>query len=796
MKFDSRAALLAGASFAVMCAVPAAAQATTSQTEAATDQAGTPTDGAAAAGGGDEIIVTANKRAENVQDIPKSVQVIGGDALRQQNIVSVGELQKLVPSIGGEGQTLALRGVGTGVSNINAPNKVGIVLDDIPQPSSSTLSNFLLDVERIEVLPGPQGTLAGRNATGGLVNMVTRGPSPTLTGFANALYTSDHQMQMAFFVAGPVSDKIQVSSSQYYDGFRGLTKNITLDKWSKSFTVGTRNKIRFLPTENFTVDLTGFYQYSKRNGDRLIAPFAAVPAEPFFFIPDIRRRPFAQQQPGVTPSTSNREFASIYNGTYITRDYGGIARFTYETPGGVTFTSINSFLDSTGDRDQDFGTGIIPAADLDARPEYDGLVHIDFKVKQYTTEFRVNSPGTGPFNYVAGLYYSHEKTRNDFMRLLFQAINFADYYTKSFAGYAHADYAITDQLKIQGGIRYESDKIGIGADNPALAAVSKTFFNGFTKVYPAVPAFSFRKTDKADFINYDVGLQYEVTPDVMFYGTYSKAQQGPVYDSSDNVAIANGTIRALPPEKVQAYEIGMKSQFFDRMLTLNVSLFNSKYQNYQVQTSTSDPITGIVNRSVQSVGSVRTRGAEVNASIRPSERLRANVNLAYVEAKILNFPNAPCYINQPLSATQCMTIIVPSPVPGGTPGQFRTQGNLAGNLLNNAPRLRLTFSADYSIPLGGDDLEFFVAPLVKYASSQRTDLLRGPTSYLDPTTYVDLNAGVRNRSITAELFVRNLFKENEQTFIPQQSYSPNGALQQVLNRINDRYVGARVRYNF
>lgn len=778
-----KAALLAGAALSALLALPAAAQDTSDPTGSAVTR-----DESASEDNDGVIIVTANKRAENLQDVPKSVQVVDSSALLKQNITSVGDLQKLVPTIGGEGQTLAIRGVGTGVSNNNAPNKVGIVLDDIPQPSSTTLSNFLLDVERLEVLPGPQGTLAGRNATGGLVNMVTRGPTDYWTGFANALYTSDHQRQVAVFLAGPISDKVQVSTSQYYDGFRGLYKNINLDQWSSSYTYGTRNKVKFLASDSFTVDLTAFYQYSHKNGVTLVAPFAYVPSpETWYFTQDFRRRPFAEQQPGVTPSLSNNEYASPRNGTSRTTDYGGIARFTYETPGGVTLTSINSYLKEVGDVDMDFGSGMVPLVDLAARPEYDGFQHVDSDVEAITSEFRVNSPGSGPLNYVAGLFYSDESANNDFVRYLFQAINFADYYTKSFAVYAHADYALTDYLKVQGGIRYERDKIGIGTDNPALPAVSTLIFDGSTRSYPAVPAFSFSTSDKADFVNYDVGLQYEVTPDVMFYGTYAKAKQGPVYDSSDNVAIANGTIEALPPESVKAFEVGMKSQLFDRMMTLNVSLFNSKYTNYQVQTSIVNPANGVVNRSVQSVGSVRTRGVEVNSSARLSENFNTNLSIAYIEAKILDFPNAPCYINQPRNDQECRTI---------NPGNIRTQGNLAGSLLNNAPKLRLTWSADYSIPLGDDDLELFVAPLVKYASSQRTDLLRGPTSYLPSTTYVDLNVGVRNDNLTAELFVRNLFKENEQTFIPQQAYSPNGALQQVLQRINDRYVGGRVRYNF
>ena len=782
MRTIHRYALLAGSSLYATLSFPAIAQQASAPVDAVSDQL--PQQDEAA------IIVTANKRSENVQDIPKSVQVVDGGALRQQNIVSVGELQKLVPTIAGEGQTLSLRGVGTGASNINAPNKVGIVVDDIPQPSSTTMSNFLLDVDRIEVLPGPQGTLAGRNATGGLVNMVTRGPSADWTGFVNLLYTSDQQKQASFFLSGPVNDKIQISTSQYFDGFRGLTKNIFLDKWSNQSTFGTRNKIKFLISDSFTADLTAFYQHSKSNGDRVIKPYAFVPNDGnFFFTSDIYRRPFSEQQPGVTATTDNVEFSDPINGSSRTTDYGGIARFTYETAGGVTFTSINSYLNEVGHRAQSFGLGFIPLADLDVRPEYDGFEYKDTKVELYTSEFRINSPSSGPLKYVFGIFYSNETSANDFERYIFTNINNARFKTKSLAAYAHADYEIVPNLTIQGGVRFEKDDISYKWLFPELPAVQKVTSDGVVRSYAASPAGGSSGTDSGNFINYDVGAQYKMTPDVMLYGTFSKAKQGPIYDASDNIGALVG-LESLPQESVEALEIGLKSRLFNRMLTLNVSAFTSTYNNYQVQTSVITDAFAIPVGRLASVGKVRTRGVEVNASVRPTSNFRANLNLAYVEAKILDFPNAPCYINQPRNTTECMTV---NP---GTPQQFRTQGNLAGELLNRAPKLRTTLSFEYSRPINDDGLELYITPLVKYASSQRTDLLRGPTSYLNPTVYVDLSAGVRNDNITFELFVRNLFEENEQTFVPQQAFSPNGALQRVPERINDRYVGARFRYNF
>ena len=203
--------LFMGGALVLLSATTAAAQSTGSQVE--------------------EVVVTALKRAENVQDIPKQVQVVAQETLKQNNITSVTDLRKIVPSISGSG--LSMRGVATGASSLGANGKVGIVLDDVPIPSRAAFANNLLDIERVEVLPGPQGTLAGRNAAGGLINMVTANPSTSgLTGKINFLATTDFEYQGSMFLSAPITDKLGFSFSQQYSQFRGLTYNIVDGKWA------------------------------------------------------------------------------------------------------------------------------------------------------------------------------------------------------------------------------------------------------------------------------------------------------------------------------------------------------------------------------------------------------------------------------------------------------------------------------------------------------------------------------------------------------------------------------------
>lgn len=803
-----RVALFAGVSMSCLVATGAWAQASQSvspqgsgELVAMADQA-SPEGSAPSTGAVEEIVITANKRSENVQSVPKSVQVVSDVALQRQNVVNISDLAKLVPTIAGSGQTLAIRGVGTGASNIGSQSKVGVVLDDVPQPSRATLANNLLDIERVEVLPGPQGTLAGRNATGGLVNMVTRGPTPEWTGFASALGTSDGERQLAVFAAGPIADKIQISTSQYFRTFPGLYKNIYLNQDATESVYGTRDKIKLLPTDNLTITGTAYYQYSTRQavtgqgggpggGNPII--YKTTPPANYNYIP-VPSLTFAQLEPGVTPGPDNNEFASPLNGTSRDTIYGGIGKIEYNAPIGVSLTSITSYLHESNPIHSDYCGCMASVAASNVRPEWTGFVDVTNATKSFTQEFRVTSSDAGRFHYVAGLFYSYLDQTYNYNRW-YQPVNWLrDFYTKSYSAYAHADYDITDKLKIQGGLRYEKDHIYYNWTFLPILAAQKITSDGIVRNFPVTNQLIVNtNSNTADFVNFDVGAQYRITSDIMVYGTFARAQQGPIYDAEDNLTAIAGPLQPLPQEKVKNYEAGIKSQLFNRRLTLNVSMFQGNYENYQVQTNIINPNPLLPpTLKVASVGKVRTRGVEVNAAARLADHLRSTLNLAYTEAKILDFPNAPCYSGATVGTASCFT------VNAGTSSAFNTQGNLGGKLLANAPRWRFSYNIDYGVPFGNNGFEAFISPLVKFSSKQRTDLLGLPSSYIGNAAFIDVNVGVRSSKLTAELFVRNLTKESIETYgITANGYTPNNVIQnRVLSRDNNRYMGGRVRYTF
>lgn len=753
----------------------------------------------------EQVTVTANKREENVQTVSSSIQVVTPDSLNRANVADIGDLRRIAPAVQGAGQTLSMRGVSTSATSISAQNKVGVTLDDIPQPSRATLANNLQDVERVEVLPGPQGTLSGRNATGGLINIVTRGPSSEWTGSANMLATTDVERQFSGFLAGPISDSLQMSFSAFYKNFQGLQKNITLDKWSERQTWGARGKLQFTPTENLTLLATAFYQRSDFDG--VVGGSAAVGGgnAPLYLrvSPDIRVivdntpgrpfTPFEQHRPGITPGPDNEHFASPLNGTAVIEDEGAILRAEWEVGNNMLTAIVSRMTEDDPIQSDAFATTLQPNQ-LNVRPEFDGFNYFFNGTKYKTAELRLNSLGESALRYVAGVFYSDLSQQFNYNRWFLPVDWLRDFGTESYSGYGHADFDITDKLTIQGGVRYERDKIGYKWTFLPIGPAFKLDDRGVRLDYPTVnPLIVSQNETDDDFVNYDLGVQYKLLDDVMIYAKYAKANQGPVFDAEDNVVAYGGgtqaTVGQLQPlgqEKVQAIEVGVKSMLLDQRLTLNVSLFHQTYDNFQAQTIIlPDDPTLVPILKLAAVGEVRTRGIEGTVNALLPRDFSVEANFAYTEAEILSFPNAPCYTGQTVE-TGCL------PLPqGGT-----SQGDLGGSTLANAPKVKGNVILKYDRALAGD-LDLFGAIEGRYISKVNTNVLGSPNTRLGDRTFVNLNFGIRTGSTSVELFVNNLFEDEEEAY-GINNFGDVGSIihTRTIDRDNTRYGGIRLTASF
>jgi iron complex outermembrane receptor protein len=748
------------------------------------------------------VVVTAQKRIENVQAIPKQVQVVGVETLKQNNITSVNDLRKLVPSISGPG--LSMRGVASNASSLGANGKVGIVLDDVPIPTRATFASNLLDIERVEVLPGPQGTLAGRNAAGGLINLVTRAPSQNeYTGRVSLLGTSDREYQAGVYVSGPISDKVAFSLSTNYARFRGLTYNVADKKWASDWNAGTRLKVRYAPDDTFSITGTAFYYTAESNAAGTVYREFLFPQTSFVSSLDARVPPrtFADLYPGLEVGPDSRSFyrpagrdLKSFNNTV-----GGVLRFE-KSWGEHTFTAVASALKERRPVQQD----ITPYdfTELNVRPEWvahgNGAAQQRNATDYKTLELRLNNPSDAKLSYVAGFFLSDNLNEYDYVRYYLPVDWNRDFGQKSWATFANLAYTFDTGTTVRGGLRYEQDSIYYRWDFFAIGATSRRTPGGITYNFPAINPYVVSKGEnRQNFVNYDLGIQQRINDDIMLYATHARANQGAIYDGEDNVVALARELSPVPSEVAKNFEGGLKSQWFNRRLTLNINAFYTTFDNYQASTTTVDNTNpnAVPVLKLNAVGEVRTKGLELSSSALLFDGFRVNVNGAYTKANVIDFPYAPCYTNQ-TAAFGCITAVVP-----GETTARAYQTNLAGNTLASVPKWSLNVGGSYRHQLVGET-DFELAANMRYRSKQNTDLLGNPANFLVATTYVNASLAILRKEHRLELFVNNLFKENVETFgtgLPQGIRAPQAGVTvrtRNINRDNFRYWGLRYSGNF
>jgi iron complex outermembrane receptor protein len=715
----------------------------------------------------DEVIITAQKREENVLDVPASVDVVTARNLQENNVARLEDLQTIAPSLqtvaGINTYGLAMRGVSSFASPLGAPSKVGVIIDDVPQSTRSTLAYDLNDVERVEILPGPQATLSGRNATGGLINYVTRGPSDTLTGSGEITLTDDHETRLKAFVAGPITDQLSFSLSGFSNRFRGVAHNSWLDSWAVRRSEGLRGKLRWSPTDRFDLTLTAFYQRSHqvRPGSVYLS---SDPATRLLF--DLRGRPLVSM---FTMGEENRDYQSARDAPSKTTEYGGVIRAEYDF-GQATFTSITSIYKQRQTSTGDFV--IVPLADLFSPTplpaDWDGLQHNKDDDKTFTQEFRVASPTDTQLQYILGAFYTRDETNFDVVRPFFPVNWDRNFVYDSLALFGHVTYEIADSWFVSGGLRWQHDKQNYTWDFHAIPFVNPEIRS----------AGSF--TDS--FWSGDIGLRKKFGENHTAYATISRGEQGQVYDGEDNATAQAGTLKPLPPERVTGYAAGLKGQLLGQRLIYDVNAFYSEYQDYLVLNfnNTNDP-TRPPTFQLAALGKVTTKGVEANLSGQLTDQLRVSAGAAYIDAVMESFQNARCYTFQ-------------------TPAQGCVGGvqDLSGRPMPSSPKWKVNLGATYTVPLNSLPFDLDLGAFYRFQSKTQHSLEQDPSRIEGAYGIVNLNAALRQRdgAYAVELFVNNLFDTHYAARLGGPFLASGAATTITLPRDWQRYAGVRFSGKF
>jgi iron complex outermembrane receptor protein len=626
-----------------------------------------------------EVVITAQKRSENLQEVPISVTALTAQTLQDKHVTNLLSLSGLAPALqiktddNAANPRIFIRGVGVNDFNPSTASAVGIYVDGVYIASPLAQLGSFYDLQQVEVLRGPQGTLYGRNTTGGAINVTTRKPTNTVEGDLDFEYGRFNSVNIQGGVGGPiVPDKLLVRVAGTYVRDDGYTLDRTTGKTGNNQDrYGIRAIVRFKPTDKLTDDLTLSTNQS-RGGSILAYNRPLLPQTPEAtgaFDPTLGFAPCAPAYYTSGECTNVVGYANtsknLYAGDYsflgkdIVKLFGVSNTLNYDF-GAATLVSVTSYQRAARNDQEETDANPIPIITA----SYIALQ------KTLSQELRVQSNGHTRLRYVAGLYYAHDDLNNnsqyDILRAarnptpenptgvdLDNSIGLFGWpltqATDSYAVFGQVDYDLTDRLTLTGGLRYSADH--------------KKFHYFSEAENGTIPIFVFDQAKTFASVSGRIGLQYKLTDDANVYFTYNRGTKSGGFFSGQTTDPAD--LGPYRDEKVDAFEIGAKTEFLDHRLRANFSAFYYDYKDLQVYTAVQRG--AITVQLFTNASAARIYGAEAELEAKPMRGLDLSLS-----ASLLN----------------------------ATYQDFQSEGlDYSGNTLPSAPKASLNGTARYEHPL-------------------------------------------------------------------------------------------------
>lgn len=607
----------------------------------------------------DEIVVTAQRRETSIQDTPLAINAIGGEDMAARQITDLESLSTALPNVNFGRNVgfarIAIRGVGLDTTTTGQEGRVAYHLDGVYISRPSATGGTLFDINRVEVVRGPQGTLYGRNATAGAINVITNDPTDEVEGFFRtavgnySLFTSE--AAIGGRVAGPISARL-AGQIVKRDGF---SKNLFLDEdhddqdsWS------LRGKLRFAPSDSFDLVISGDYHSEDDHNYtyHYLGPGKAGVV------------PLGQRLGGSTAIDLRDNYAD--SPTMNRRTFRGLSAVANWRLPWATLTSVSGYRDSR----------VRWSSDQDNTEVTVSVFNMVERSKQYSQELRL-AGDFGRGNWLVGAYYFKENIfgYNDFTPMTRAVVGGPNtlarglYYggnikAESYAVFGQVDFEITDALTLQLGGRYSDETKKVDEFTTRLDLVTDPAAD------PVIRATQ-QGSVSADSISPRIALQYELSPDAMVYASYSKGFKSGGF----NLGAINP---AYAPEKLTSYEIGLKADWFGGRLRTNISAFDYSYDNLQVQ-----KLVGATVQVVNAAGA-KIRGVEAELKAIPVERFELGLDVSLLDSEYRNFSTA-----DPARAE--LGVI-----------------DLSGNQLSQAPDYTISASAQYTVPTSVGDFRLRV----------------------------------------------------------------------------------------
>lgn len=729
-----------------------------------------------------KVTVTARRREEDSQKVPTPITVLGGETLEAQRISRVQDLQQVLPSVNvayihARQSSVAVRGIGNNPASDGLEGSAGIYLDNVYLGRPGMAVFDLLDIEQLELLRGPQGTLFGKNTTAGVLNISTRAPTFTAERTVEVSGGQDGYFQGRGTVSGPLGETLAGRLSAYRTRDDGYIKNIHDDNYlNGGERQGARGQLLFEPNEDFSLRwIADYNEEDSSNGsmvvyggaERFWQRAALVGASP---LRDPQRRKV---------NINGRQHVSVHQG-------GSSLEANWNLAGGYRLTSISAY------RYWHF----TPANDEQLNVSAINDTGVEVHDRQFSQEIRLASPTGGAFDYVVGAYAFRQNLGNktftsygplaDLYLLGANLGALNDTYSKangkietdSFALFAQGTWHLTERLDFTAGLRgtYEEKNAKVERFAPlggaAVGGVGAAVRNGQLGAY-----------DSGDLSQYNfapsalLSLSYQFSDDLLGYASLSHGEKsGGVNLAVGSAPSAGADSLLVGPERANDAELGLKSTLFDRRLLLNANLFWTGIHGYQATTLYQAPGSTQLVQVLANAGSVRSRGLEFEATALPLRGLTLNFNGSYNDVTYLSFKDAPC------------------PAEVSTRPGAPSSCDLTGQRVVGASKWIANLNGEYQWRLD-DRFQPYVSASYAYRSAAEGALDNSDLSKIDGYALVNLAAGLRSDlgdgQLDTSVWLKNAFDKD---YYLSAFASINGSYTASVGQ--PRTLGVSLRYDF
>jgi iron complex outermembrane receptor protein len=759
----------------------------------------------------EQVVVTANKRTQNLQDVPAAITVLSDATLQRNNVRDINDLPNLSPALTVTYSTqpgnfsINMRGIGTYSLGIGVESDVAVVIDDIPFALQANAFKDLADVFRVEVLKGPQSTLLGKSSIAGAINITTRPIDSVWKEKASTYLASDGEWRAMGSISGALSETLRMRVAVNKSSFGGVVKNLTTgDRLNGSRSTNFVGKLEWRPDDQWTVSLSP--RASESTVACCVQPFSSM--SPGGHYQNVAQLPASTLLAGISPGPDNVSVRNDYPAGGKARDKGAGLKVNYAFDdngplAGYNMSAITSWSNYHLD---DYQDGDSTDSDILAYLPVNGALtgmhgglyqYGLFDVTARTLELRLTSPDKGRLKYVAGLWYGNNQLARELTRApvsTYVTDYAASAYNTSYAAFGQASYDLTDSTSLIAGLRYNKEDTGYTFTRynppPATSRVVSEYLYG-------------------DDSNRDttgrLGLEHRFNRDAMAYATYSTGHKGVAYDLTSSFTSAIAKTQPVPGESAHSIEAGLKLGLLNGRMTLDLAAFRTNFTGFQQSAGFYDN-DGVFRTTLHSIGGLRTSGFEADMNWRVDNRLVLNGAFGYTRAVVTDFENGPCY--SVLNAAGTGT------TPGGNCAvsakyNNTSVANLKGATLPNAPKIKLNLGGQYDIPTE-HSFNGFVTGAYRFQSRTQYNLNQDPMTIQGAYGIFNLGLGIKDKQDKYKftILVNNLFDKSYATGLANNwangtwsSRAPNtvavvNTTQWTPARDYQRYFAVRADFSF